>query len=295
MKLGSEKRLTRLRSSDVLGEVERGKSLAESLEFVRAGDKRLLEKILQFDDVQGIVRADGYANLLLVFNDLGVSAATLESRSRYIDPVQRSYEEGLVRAEAGVPAASTGIIQDARKLLLLNEVLKEPLTKPSDQVWEQMVSWIKEKVKTGGGSTTAYSYLLALDPERFLTLDLSAVKVACLKAIDLQRLKQPLTNDNEHLVLLSLLAHTRLIFPDLIGLTSLKPEERRALYAYLNNKREHAQKLDGGGGSQFINTYIELALVEAHRMTVDGRGIHLFGDQGPIQQLAPLPERLQLS
>lgn len=300
MKLTIEKRQSRQRSQDVLEVGERQQSLAEYLEFVHSGDKALLEKMARLDSSRDwVVKFSAQAALHLVFDDLGLPKEIKDDRKKQIETERWPYEENL-RAEAAsgkLPHAisCTDLLNEAYNVFPFTNVLKESLEKPSDKLWNEMVSWVNGHAKGPDGPALWYSFLLAVDFARFKSLDLSVVRTACLKQIDQQRMKHPVTKDTVQYDLLRLLALTRLIFPDLIGPASLKPEERKTMYACLARNKEAARQGGGGGDAPLFPEYFyHLALVEAPKMSVDETGIHLSTQNGHKETARSLPERVAI-
>lgn len=298
MKLSANRREPRPSSREVLGET-RGEygTLAERLEFVQAGDTEWMERIAQ-GGVESEWRYKGtaFASLHVVFKDRGISRDTQKARTKHIETDRWPYEQNVVTeaATGKLPGivSITDLFNEAYQVFPFSDLLKEPLQKPSDKLWKDMVGWAKIHSHGTDGPSTWNSFLQAVDPERYQQLDLSEVRVACLKAIDMQRMKYPVTKDSEQVDLLKILARTRLIFPDMIGPASLKPGEQRAMYATLKRSRESLRW--GTSATSFVDTYYHLALLEAPHLAVDARGIHLSVDQGPVQRLTPLPERSQM-
>lgn len=294
MKLGAKRREPMFKSRDVLDMGERQLTLAESVDFIQAGDTERLERSAVLGaEAEWDARFHAQAALHLVFADVGVSKATLESRKRQIGTDRWPYEKNLNQGVTGkLPYATsiTDLLNEAHRIFPFSDQLKQTLAKPSDALWNKMVSWAAHL--THGDPSTCYSFLEAVDPERFFQLDLDQVRTACLQAIDQQRMKRPVTKDPSQMDLLKMLAQTRLIFPDMLGSSSLRPEERRAIQSYLQRSREAVAW--GTGLTSFPDCFYHLALIEAPHMRVDGQGIHLSVQPRSGQSVVGLPARSEI-
>lgn len=292
MRLAAEKRRPYLRPQDVLVGGERQKSLAEYLEFVQPGDIQLLEQCVK---TSGMLYRYGPFNALaalhMVFEDTGLSRTVRETSTKYIEMHRWEFEQIIQAGVQGVHGdgdATKTLLGLAPKLLPLRDILKEPLNQPTDELWGQ-VAIIAEREAVKQGPIFPYAALLAVDPERFSAVDGEALQVACLQAIDQQRMKRSIKKDPTQMDLLKMLALTRLMFPDLIGPASLRDEEREAIYAGLAKSRDAVRQFTNF--DVFPAAFYHLALVQAPHMTVDATGIHLSIQENSGQHLHPLPGR----
>lgn len=294
MKLAAQRRESSFRSRDALGLGERQPTLAESLDFIQAGDTERLElSAVLGAESEWDQKFAAQAALHLVFADVGLSKATLDSRKKQIETDRWSYEKILSEGTTGKLPDGVHLFDpliEAYRIFSFRDQLRRALAKPSDVLWEKMVRWVNNDGH--GNPSSWYSALLTVDPERFFRLDLNEVRTKCSRAIDQQRMRRPVTKDASQAELLGMLARTRLIFPDMFGPNSLRSEERRVIQSYLQKLREGVAR--GTGASSFPEFFYHLALIEAPCMTVDSQGIHLSIKPESGQALGSLPARSEI-
>lgn len=295
MKLTERKKIPNLSSRDVLHIEERQQSLAECLKFMRKGDTERLETAAFLGtDENRFHRLTAQAALHLVGDDVGISRATLERRRRQIESMQFNYERvmrELMTSGYFIGGGSmVDVLKEAYWIFPFTDQLRQPITSPNDEVWNKALNWaIQMQRRDMMEPATCYAYLLAMDVERFHSLDLDEIKDNCFRSLNKQRMIRPASKGFDQKDILKMLAQTRLVFPELIGPDSLKPEERRSLGLQLEKSREAMQL--GTDQFSFADIFYHLALVESPRLSVDQAGIHLSTQPVVSQQFSGLPAR----